>query len=114
MNGNGDKTRQPIGWLKGHLRDEVSASKCLHLHVESFFNIGEREAKSAIEIPGKPAATMIQRLLVGLPAMGMVCSSPRLVEVWRAALPPDLAPQLMKVQTGLEICRLCPFLERPQ
>lgn len=114
MNGNGGNPAQSIPWLRGHLRDEVSASKCIHLHLECFFTVGQRQQESKIEIPGKPPVTLGERLLLGPPVMGMLCSSPRLVEAWRAHLPPDLAPQLVKIQTRLEICRFCPFLERAQ
>lgn len=117
--------RPKVQWLKGHLREEVKASECVHLHPDieiPVMHVAQPVAEGKIAVPGQSgqvAARMV-RMISGTVRNHLMCSSPRLLAGWRAALEqqaPDLAEQFSRIQgieTELEFCRLCPFWERAQ
>lgn len=104
---------RPTEWLKGHMRDDNAASRCIHLGISLFMALGEIPIKSAVEIPGANGRPMVQRVIQGMPQMVMTCDSPDLLADQRNHLSSlggaDIATQLQRVNVTLPVCRCCPF-----
>jgi hypothetical protein len=115
INGDRPKPRE-VPWLKGHLRDDNSASKCVALHVQMPpVPISQREVEvpGGILTPGN-APKAVELIMMGVPTMVLACHHPHFIAFARSRMPAPLHPQIGSVLTSLEICRMCPFHQRPQ
>lgn len=116
-----DSTTMPVPeliqaeWLKGHMRDDNTASKCKYLEVSIFASIVEIPVSSNIEIPGANSKKMVHRAIQGMPQMVMTCNSPELIVYQRKLLAAngaaDIAQQIIKLNVTLSVCRMCPHWE---
>lgn len=98
---------QTLQWRKGHARDEVSASKCIHLSIEPHMTIGLRQVKAQVALAGQEQAGKLLRVITGIPELNWICRSPEMAGYHRQFLADDLKPQLDKFVVGQEICRYC-------
>lgn len=94
-------------------RTRNDASRCIHLRCEPFINIGQQEVDSAIQIPGVgPGMKQQIRFIAGTPQLQLVCISPAQIDRVKNTMLssiPDVASQLVKFETSLDICMCCSF-----
>lgn len=108
------QTAQGIQWRKGHPRDEVAASKCIHQSIEPHMIVGVRQVKAQVALVGQEQTGKFVRVINGIPRLNWICRSADMVAYHRQFLADDLKPQLDKFVVGPEICRYCKFWRAPQ